>query len=362
MGNASRFADLSCPAPIQLDMRAARLPIIAVSMGDPAGVGPEVLVKALADPSLWRIARFCIHGSVAAMHAAAEKAGIAPFWVLADSPDRVNCESHPAVLVMDRVGVSDVPLEGGPTQRGGALSFAYVEQAIAACQLERGNPCKAQAIVTGPISKEAWAMAGHGEFPGHTELLAARFAARRHAMMFITPRLRVVLATGHMPLMRVGQTLTKQRIVDVMELAVEACHRIGIERPRIAVCGLNPHAGEAGLLGEEDERIIAPAVAAAREAGLDASGPYPGDTIFSAALAGKFDLVVAMYHDQGLIPVKLLDFHQAVNVTLGLPIIRTSPDHGTAFDIAGRNLAEEGSMRHALELAVDLSATPTGVV
>jgi 4-phospho-D-threonate 3-dehydrogenase / 4-phospho-D-erythronate 3-dehydrogenase len=216
-------------------------------------------------------------------------------------------------------------------------------------------PGRAAGVVTGPISKQAWQLAGHGEFPGHTELFAARFGVERFGMMFVSPRLRTILATTHIPLMAVGSALTVARVLETIELGFAACVEMGLERPRIAVCGLNPHAGEGGLLGAEDGEVIAPAIAAARESGIDARGPFPGDTIFNAAVQGVFDLVVAMYHDQGLIPIKLLERDRAVNVTVGLPVVRTSPDHGTAFDIAGQNRADPGSMKAALALAAQMA-------
>jgi 4-hydroxythreonine-4-phosphate dehydrogenase len=218
-----------------------------------------------------------------------------------------------------------------------------------------GDPLRADALVTAPISKEAWALAGHGEFPGHTEFLAARCGTKRVRMMFVTPSLNVMLVTSHVPLARVPALLTIERVLDTIELGHEACRTLGPANPRIAVCGVNPHAGESGLLGDEEARSIAPAIRAARERGIDATGPFPGDTLFRAALQGRYDLVVAMYHDQGIIPVKLLAFDRAVNLTAGLPIVRTSPDHGTAYDIAGKNLANPGSMHAAIDLAVRLA-------
>jgi 4-hydroxythreonine-4-phosphate dehydrogenase len=177
-------------------------------------------------------------------------------------------------------------------------------------------------------------------------------------MMFCSPRLRVALATAHLPLMDVRNVLTIGKVFDPIDLGNQFCKQLGIERPRIAVCGLNPHAGENGLFGDEEQRIVRPAIDAAKHAGIQAHGPFPGDTVFISAAAGEWDLVVAMYHDQGLIPVKLLGWDKAVNVTVGLPIVRTSPDHGTAFDIAGQNRASEGSMKAAIELAVKVARAP----
>ncbi len=309
------------------------IPVVAITLGDPGGIGPEVTRKALADPALRSRCSYRLYGPVAALGARPDGVGVL------DDPDHDG--RFPAV----------------DTAQGGRLSLRAVEAAIADAQRPRGDPSRVDAIVTAPISKKAWAMAGHPEFPGHTELLAARCGSKRFAMMFLTPRLRVILATTHVPLMQVGKSLTTARILEVIELGTDACRRLGIGAPRVAVCGLNPHAGEDGLLGTEDRAVIAPAIAAATAAGLDCRGPFPGDTIFNAALRGDYDLVVAMYHDQGLIPVKLLDRDAAVNLTVGLPIIRTSPDHGTAFDIAGRNLAEAGSMKTAIETAIRLVAS-----
>lgn len=240
------------------------------------------------------------------------------------------------------------------TADGGAASFEFLEHALDDAKRGESDPLRVAALVTAPISKEAWSMAGHGQFAGHTELLATRLNAPRVRMMFVAPTLRVMLATTHIPLSKVPGVLSIGRVSDTIDLADESCRRLGIERPRIAVCGVNPHAGEAGLLGDEEERVIAPAIELARQRGVNATGPYPGDTIFNAALKERFDIVVAMYHDQGLIPVKLLAFDRAVNYSTGLPLVRTSPDHGTAFDIAGKNLADAGSMRAAIELAVRL--------
>lgn len=331
-------------------------PLIAVSMGDPLGIGPEVIVKAFADPALRGRARFVIFGQVRPMESACRLAGIEPFWKRVDSLE--SYEQSENVLLVE---VSGAPTAGsdsaGPTRAGGEASFRFLAAAVDAALRPAGDPLRAGAIVTAPISKEAWALAGHGRYPGHTEYLAERFGAKRVRMMFVAPRLRVMLATGHVPLANVPGLLTPERLADTLDLAHEACRNLGVASPRIGVCGVNPHAGEAGLLGDEERRVIEPAVRAARSRGIDAIGPFPGDTIFNAALRGDYDIVVAMHHDQGLIPVKLLAFDQAVNVTAGLPAARTSPDHGTAFDIAGTNVADPGSMRAAIELAVALAAT-----
>lgn len=299
-------------------------PVIAVTVGDPGGIGPEVVRAAMGDPGVLGLARFRI---------------LAPARCVRGLPAEVE--------VVD-FGDGDYPASHG--RAGGEVSFRMVEDAIAMAKRPAGDPARVDAIVTGPISKLAWKLAGHGEFPGHTELFAARFGGGA-GMMFVTPRLRVILATAHVPLSRVAASLTVEGVLRAIRLGHGACVRLGVARPRIAVCGVNPHAGEGGVLGTDEERVISPAIATAVREGMDASGPHPGDTVFNAAVAGRYDLVVAMYHDQGLIPVKLLDRDRAVNVTVGLPVVRTSPDHGTAFDIAGKGVADAGSMIAAIRLA-----------
>jgi 4-hydroxythreonine-4-phosphate dehydrogenase len=335
--------------------RDLALPTIGVTIGDPCGIGPEVAVKALADPSLWKRARVVIYGSGAALDEAAERCGIEPYWfrIAADSP-------RASQAILTDVTLLDWPEHtpsAGPSRASGLAAKTFVEAAIADAMLAAGTPRRLDAIVTGPVSKEAWHLAGF-RWPGHTELLAHRTKAKRHAMAFVSPRLRVAVATTHVPLMELRNVLTIGRVFDPIDLGHQFCRRLGIGQPRIAVCGVNPHAGEGGIFGDEEIRVVGPAIEAAKRAGIDASGPWPGDTVFIDALAGRFDLVVAMYHDQGLIPLKLLDRDRSVNVTLGLPIVRTSPDHGTAFDIAGRGVADPGSMRAAIDLAAQLAACP----
>lgn len=235
------------------------------------------------------------------------------------------------------------------------MSLRFLDDAVAAAMKPVGAEGRIDAIVTAPICKESWMLAGC-KFPGHTEFLQHRTRARRVVMMFASPKLNVALATVHIPLMDVRNRLNIGCVFDPIDLGHQAMQAMGIARPRIAVCGLNPHASENGQFGDEERRIIEPAIEMALRAGIDASGPYPADTIFIDAIKGKFDLVVAMYHDQGLIPIKLLAFDEAVNVTLGLPIIRTSVDHGTAFNIVGRNMANPGSMKAAIRHAVAMAA------
>jgi 4-hydroxythreonine-4-phosphate dehydrogenase len=335
------------------------LPVIGITMGDPLGIGPEVLVKALADPAVRRLAKFVVYGRNETLLVAADRARVGLDWFRVDAAsERAQDGSvlQPLVLDYTSEGLLDVT-RPGPTRFGGLLSKAFVEDAITDAMRARNDPRRIDAIVTGPISKESWSLGGF-KWPGHTELLAFRTKAKRHSMMFSSPRLRVALATAHLPLMDVRNVLTIGKVYDPIDLGHQFCRQLGIEKPRIAVCGLNPHAGENGMFGDEETRIIRPAIEAAKRIGIDAHGPFPGDTVFIGAAAGDWDLVVAMYHDQGLIPVKLLGWDKAVNVTVGLPIVRTSPDHGTAFDIAGQGRASEGSMKAAIELAVKLAHAP----
>ena len=338
------------------DAAKSTKPTIGITMGDPAGIGPEVLLKALSEPRIRRLARFVIYGLNELLTYTADQQELDPFWfrVQHDS-DRTGWPITDNVVVLDfdeYDGLLHAPHE--PSKQAGVVSKACVEEAIADAMRPEGDPRRLDAIVTGPISKESWTLAGFN-WPGHTELLAHRTRAKRHSMVFISPRLRVALATTHLPLMDIRNVLTIGRVFDPIDLGHQACLQLGIKKPRIAVTGLNPHAGENGMFGDEEQRLIEPAVRVARDAGINAVGPLPADTVFIAAAAGEYDLVVAMYHDQGLIPVKLLGWDKAVNWTVGLPIIRTSPDHGTAFNIAGRNKASEGSMAAAIELAAQLA-------
>ncbi len=327
-------------------------------MGDPMGIGPEVVTKALCDPAIARLARFVVYGQNQLLVDAAERAGLRTFWFRVAKEGLANQRGVAAEpVVIDYAHEDALPSLHAPSRAGGVLSKAFVEDAITDALRPAGDPRRVDAVVTGPISKESWNMAGF-RWPGHTELFAARCKATHYTMLFESPRLRVALATAHVSLMDIRNLLTIGRVFDPIDLGAAHCRRLGIDRPKIAVCGLNPHAGEHGLFGDEERRVIAPAIEMARNAGIDAHGPFPADTIFIDAAAGKWDLVVAMYHDQGLIPVKLLGFDRAVNVTVGLNMVRTSPDHGTAFDIASRNVASPNSMKAAIELAVKLCRQP----
>ena len=326
-------------------------------MGDPSGIGPEVVVKALADPALRKRARFVIYGMNELLAYAADLAEIEPYWwrVQHDS-SRVEHDLRREIVVLDYDEFSILgQAHHQPSMAGGQASLSFLKDAIDDAQKKPGAIGRIDAVVTAPICKESWHMAG-ARWPGHTEMLQTLTSAKRSVMMFASPKLNVALATVHLPLMDIRNVLTIGKVFDPIDLGHQACLAMGIEQPRVAVCGLNPHAGENGLFGDEESRLIEPAIKMAREQGIDCHGPFPGDTIYIDAAKGRWDLVVAMYHDQGLIPVKLLGFDEAVNLTLGLPIIRTSPDHGTAFDLVGKNRADASSMRSAIELAIDLAS------
>jgi 4-hydroxythreonine-4-phosphate dehydrogenase len=283
-------------------------PRIALTVGDPAGIGPEIAGKAAADP---RVLDVC------------EPVVYAPSPPAAVEPGLVSATA-------------------------GRAAYDVVVRAVGDAMAGRVD-----AIATAPVSKEAFALAGL-PWRGHTDLLAHLTATPFVAMMFDSPELRVVLATVHIALADVPRVLTRDLMARTIALTARELPRFGCARPRVAVAGLNPHAGEHGLMGREDDDVIAPAVTDCVAAGIDVTGPLPADTVFVRARRGEFDVVVACYHDQGLVPVKLVAFGRSVNVTLGLPIVRTSVDHGTAFDIAGRGIADAGSMVHAVLLAADL--------
>jgi 4-hydroxythreonine-4-phosphate dehydrogenase len=289
-------------------------PRIALTAGDPAGIGPEIAQQAASDPRVLEVCEPVVY------HANPEAAFSA------------------GVLSAD----------------AGRAAYEAIVRAV-----EDAVSGRVDAIATAPVNKEAFRLASL-PWSGHTELLAHLTGASHVAMMFHSDLLRVVLATLHIPLAEVPRALSQPLLEATIALTARELPRFGVQAPRIGVAGLNPHAGEHGLFGDEEERTIRPAIAACRGRGLDVSGPFPGDTIFGRAMRGEFDVVVACYHDQGLIPVKLLAFGQAVNVTLGLPIIRTSVDHGTAFDIAGRGVADASSMIAAVLLAARLARVRSG--
>jgi len=327
----------------------AYLPRIVISMGDPAGIGPEVIVKALADPKVASGLRPLVVGDPAVLQRAVRlcRVPIHVFPVEAVPQKPLPRGTLPVLAPARPVGAV---APGHWSRRTGAASLAAVKQSVRLALAKAVD-----AVVTAPICKQAWHTAG-ARVAGHTELLAELTHTRDYAMLFVGGPFRLVLATIHEPLAQVPHLLTAERIVRVARVgARELQRRFGIPRPRLAVAGFNPHAGEGGLFGSEEARSIAPAVRAlARDRSLSVSGPHAPDTLFVQALTGRWDLIVCLYHDQGLIPFKLLALHSGVNVTAGLPIIRTSPDHGTAFDLAGTGRADAGSMAAALRTAVEM--------
>lgn len=293
-------------------MTAVTRPRIAITVGDPAGIGPEIAARTAVDPAILAVCEPVIYAPPA-----------------------------------------DLPVTPGVlSAAAGQAAYDLIVRAVADAQ--RGV---VDAIATAPVSKEAFRLAGL-PWAGHTDLLGHLTGSPHVAMMFDSDVLRVVLATVHVALADVPRLLTRASLEATIGLTARELPRFGVPQPRLAMAGLNPHAGEHGLFGLEERDVIAPAVAACRARGIDVSGPFPADTIFLRAMRGEFDVVVACYHDQGLIPVKLAAFGKAVNVTLGLPIVRTSVDHGTAFDIAGRGKADAGSMMAAVRLAARLAPRP----
>jgi 4-hydroxythreonine-4-phosphate dehydrogenase len=323
---------------------------LALTMGDPAGIGPEIIVKAalaLAKRPRAEQAHLLALGSRAALEQAAAGLGLAGAQLLS------------LLDIVDVGPVAGAVETGRLSAAGGEWSYRAVVEAVRRCQDGR-----ADAIVTAPLCKEALQLAGH-PFEGHTELLAHLSGMRDGVMMLAHGNMRVSHVSTHCALAEVPKRVTPVRLRRVIDVTLEALRALGIKRPRIAVCGLNPHAGEGGILGREDGEVIAPVVQAYADAGEAISGPWAGDTVFIKLRAGQFDAVVAMFHDQGHIPVKLLGFHidpatgawqsvSGVNVTLGLPILRTSVDHGTAFDIAGRGIANADSLVDAIDYATQL--------
>jgi len=326
---------------------------LAFTLGDAAGVGPELIAHLFAEglphPAV-------VYGDAGALRRACHALGL-------DSRLEVRSLEAPGagttggvIGVLNRWNALPADLPWGlEDPRAGRGAYEYLCHAI-----DDALAGQVRALVTAPLHKGALHAAGI-DFPGHTEILARRTGTADYAMMLANDELRVLLVTIHIALSRVPAALSQEAELRAIRLAQRACRQAGIERPRIAVAGLNPHAGEGGAFGDEEARHIAPAIATARAEGLDASGPWPGDTVFMRARQGEFDIVVAQYHDQGLIPVKYLGLDEGVNVTVGLPFIRTSVDHGTAFDIAGRGLASPASLRAAMRMALRMTGHATGL-
>jgi 4-hydroxythreonine-4-phosphate dehydrogenase len=324
-------------------------PVIAITMGDAAGVGPEIIMKALSHAALYERSRPLVVGDAARLRQAGRITGV-PLDVQVVSEPGEGTFRNGTVDCIDLALVPEDLPWGRLSAVAGNAAFRYIERAVALAV-----EGKADAICTAPLNKEALHAGGH-IYPGHTEILAALTGTPEVSMMLMTPKLRVIHVTTHIGLIDAIARIEPGLVERTILRGHEALVRSGLPRPRIGVCGINPHAGEHGLFGRgEEEEKIEPAVQALRSRGIDVEGPLPADTLFFRAQRGDFDLVVAMYHDQGHGPVKVMGIEEGVNVTVGLPVVRTSVDHGTAFDIAGTGKADERSMLEALNQAIILS-------
>ncbi len=336
-------------------------PLLAITMGDPAGVGPEIILKALRVEEVYASCRPLVIGDARILERAAGWLRAAEGSETAVQPayrsPRFESISDPRagrylpgllpLLDLQNAAPEDCPV-GAVSAASGRAAVEYV---FRACDLALAG--QVDAVVTAPLNKAAMNLAGF-HYAGHTELLAERTGTEKVSMLLVGPKLRVVHVSTHVSLAEAIRRVTRERVEQVIDLADRSARALGFEHPRIAVAGLNPHASEGGLFGDQEAREIIPAVLAARARGLDVSDPQPPDTVFLRAVRGEFDIVVAMYHDQGHIPMKLLAFDEGVNVSMGLPIIRTSVDHGTAFDIAGTGTARETSLLAAMDVAVKM--------
>ena len=321
---------------------------MAITLGDPAGIGPEVVLKALGHGEVFAACRPLVVGDRGVLERAAAWVDMRPrFEGIVEIGSGRYEEGTVPLMDLANVDLAEAPV--GEVSAGAGR--AAVEYVMRACDLAMAG--QAAAVVTAPLNKEAMHRAGF-LYPGHTELLAERTGAERVSMLLVGPTLRVVHVSTHVALEEAIRRVRPARVLEVIELAQRSCRMLGIEAPRIAVAGLNPHASENGLFGVQEAEQIQPAIEMARARGWTVSDPQPPDTVFLRATRGEFDIIVAMYHDQGHIPMKLLAFDSGVNVSIGLPILRTSVDHGTAFDIAGTGKASEESMLAAIRVAVTM--------
>ncbi len=323
--------------------------VIGITVGDPAGIGPEIVIKAVSDPSIIDVCRPLLIGDRANLEWTARELGLGARFVEFGA----NAVSDGSVEVIDQANLVDEVEFGIETEATGRSAAKNIEAAV-----DLWKAGTIDAIATAPISKNALKLAGY-IYPGHTEFLASLTDTEEFAMSFFAEKLRVVLLSTHVSLKNAIALVTTDSLIKLIEFADRTLPDFIGKRPKIAVAGINPHASEGGMFGDEEARQIEPAITRCREMGIDISGPYSPDTIFLRGYRGEFDLVVACYHDQATIAVKSLSFGASVNVTLGLPLIRTSVDHGTAFDIAGKNIADESSMRAAIRLAAELVAIRT---
>ncbi len=337
-------------------------PIIAITMGDPASIGPEITLKALSDKKIYDICRPVVVGNADVLHRAREWTDTKKSIMIHRIASVGEAQFVPGtvdVLHIETGSLDEIPM-GQVSAEGGDSAFQYVKRTI-----ELAMAGQVDATVTNALNKEAIHRAGH-QFSGHTEIYAHYTGVKQYAMLLVHENLRVIHVSTHVSLREACNRVKKGRVLEVIQMADRACKALGITNPRVAVAGLNPHSGEDGLFGDEEATEIGPAIAQAKEMGILAEGPIPPDTIFPKARGGWYDIVVAMYHDQGHIPLKMAGFVydaasqrwksvSGVNITLGLPIIRTSVDHGTAFDLAGKGEADATSLKSAIQYAVDLA-------
>jgi 4-hydroxythreonine-4-phosphate dehydrogenase len=329
-------------------------PILAITMGDPAGIGPEIIVKALQFPKVWRVCRPLVIGSRPVLEHTIQSLKSALSITVVDGHDESTAKQAFRRGRLPLFEPFSKPVRsirlGRVSAKSGEMAVTCIQSAV---RLAKAS-CVA-GIVTAPINKEAMHLAGH-LYPGHTEMLADLTKAKESGMMIMGGPLKIVFTTTHLALRDVAEALTVQKIVKAIRLAHFGLKQLfGVKKPRIAVAGLNPHAGENGMFGDEETRLILPAIKQAKAQGISCNGPHPADTMFAKALTGAFDGIVALYHDQGLIPLKTVAFGHCVNITLGLPILRTSVDHGTAFDIAGKGIADPTSLVDAIVMAAQLA-------
>lgn len=354
---------LGCIAERCHDVGMTDRPSLAITIGDPNGIGPEIIVKALQHDAVWTCCRPVVIGSAALMRRAVAICASSLPVVAVEQPKQLVDDPRRAVFVLDRVPVPDDLQLGTIDPRAGHAAFESIRIAI-----ELAMSGQVEGTVTAPLHKESLNLAGH-HYPGHTEIFAALTNTPDVAMMLAEGNFRVVHVSTHVSLRQACDAATFERVRKTIQLAHDACRQLSIEKPLVAVCGLNPHAGDGGLFGDEEIKHIIPAIEDARTAGIRVEGPLPADTLFPRAVAGAYDCVVAMYHDQGHVPVKLAGFRykhgkwtgvRGINITLGLPIIRVSVDHGTAFDQAGKGTASEQSMVQAIEYAARLARIRRG--
>lgn len=319
---------------------------LAVTMGDAAGIGPEIILKTLQDKKLSQKCTLIVIGDEIVLRKTAEKINLS-YALKQITPNQIQHAKEHALINLSLF--KTLPPSGKPSKLCGKAAIQYLELAV---QLAKNNGVSG--IVTAPINKEILKLAD-SPFHGHTEYLASLTKTRKFGMAFTGGGLKLILATIHEPLSKVSGLLTKPRLRSTISLALRACEELGLKHPKIGVAGFNPHAGENGMFGLEEIKTITPIIHEFQKKGCQVIGPVPPDTLFHRALSGEFDFLVTMYHDQALIPLKTLDFHGGVNFTVGLPIIRTSPDHGTAYNLVGKGLANPSSMISAVHLAIEMA-------